>query len=179
MSDPAQPPPPSDQPVRPHVFDGIQEYDNSMPNWWLITLYATIAFSIGYWFYYAQSGVPANDGDRVGQEMARIEAVKMASNLSLDDDSFWKMSQNSVLAAAGRQTFESTCASCHGSNLAGGIGPSLVDGTWIHGGNPMNVYKTVADGVLEKGMPAWAPVLGTKKVSEVVAYIMSLQQPPG
>jgi cytochrome c oxidase cbb3-type subunit 3 len=43
----------------------------------------------------------------------------------------------------------------------------------------MNVYKTVAEGVLEKGMPAWAPVLGTKKVSEVVAYIMSLQQPPG
>jgi cytochrome c oxidase cbb3-type subunit III len=179
MSESAKPTPPPEESVRDHVFDGIQEYNNRMPNWWLITLYASIAFSIGYWFYYAQSGVPLADGDRVTQEMARIEAAKMASNLVLDDENLWLMSRNAVLASAGKQTFESTCASCHGANLAGGIGPSLVDGNWLHGGTPTDVYKVVNEGVLVKGMPAWGPVLGARKVSEVVAYIMSLHQPPG
>ena len=48
MSDHAPQPPrkPGEEPVRAHVFDGIAEYDRRLPNWWLITLYATIAFSI-------------------------------------------------------------------------------------------------------------------------------------
>lgn len=179
MSESPQPTPPPEDSVRPHVFDGIAEYNKRLPNWWLITLYATIAFSIGYWFYYAQSGVPVSDGVRIEQELARIDAAKMASNLMLDDENIWKMSRNDVFAIAGKQTFESTCASCHGAGLTGGIGPNLLDNDWLHGGAPMDVYNVVNNGVLVKGMPAWGPVLGTKKVTEVVAYIMSLHQPPG
>ena len=178
MSEPAKPNPRPETKVRAHVFDGIEEFDNRMPNWWLFTLYVSIAFSIGYWFYYAQSGVAVSDGERVSQEMARIEAVKMASTEVLDDDNLWKMSRNPVLAAAGKQTFESTCASCHGANLAGGIGPSLVDTVWLHGDKPTDVLKVVSEGVLTKGIPSWGPVLGTKKVSEVVAFILSQHQPP-
>ena len=165
--------------MRHHVYDGIEEYNKRLPNWWLLTLYGAIAFSIGYWFYYAQSGVPVDDGVRLEQELARIEAAKLAAADTVDDSALWQMARNETFATAGRETFATTCASCHGANLAGGIGPSLVDTEWLHGNKPTEVYKTVADGVLVKGMPAWGPVLGTKKISEVVAYIMSLQEQQG
>src|SRR5829696_248017 len=41
-----------EDPVRPHSFDGIQEYDKRMPNWWLWTLYSAIAFALAYWAFY-------------------------------------------------------------------------------------------------------------------------------
>ena len=31
-----------------HEWDGITEYDNPMPRWWVWTFYATILWSIGY-----------------------------------------------------------------------------------------------------------------------------------
>lgn len=179
MSDPHSSDPAPDDAVRHHVYDGIQEYNKRLPNWWLLTLYGTIAFSIGYWFYFAQSGVPVPDGVRVEQQIARIEAAKLAASSAVDDESLWQMSRNPVFASAGRETFATTCASCHGADLTGGIGPNLVDREWIHGSKPTEVYKTVSDGVLVKGMPAWGPVLGNRKITEVVAYIMSLQEQQG
>ena len=37
-----------------HEYDGIEEYDNPLPGWWVWVFWATIAFSLGYWFYYQQ-----------------------------------------------------------------------------------------------------------------------------
>ncbi len=65
-----------------------------------------------------------------------------------------------------------------GKNLTGGIGPSLVDAVWVHGGQPTQMLKVVNEGVLTKGMPAWGPILGPKKVSEVLAFILSHHTPP-
>jgi cytochrome c oxidase cbb3-type subunit 3 len=83
------------------------------------------------------------------------------------------MSRNPEVLAGGQKTFVSNCASCHGEKLTGGIGPNLVDKIWLHGGRPTAIYATVTAGVAAKGMPTWGPVLGAKKVSEVVAFIVS------
>lgn len=173
--------PPSNQPqgedaLRPHAFDGIHEYDKRLPNWWLATFYATVIFWVGFWFYYERAHLGPTNTQRLEKQLAAIEAAKLASAPTIDDGSLWKMSRNPVFVEAGRATFNTTCASCHTEKLTGAIGPNLVDHLWIHGGHPTDIYNTVTQGVLVKGMPSWGPVLGAKKVSEAVAYILSHHQ---
>lgn len=33
-----------------HSYDGIQEYDNPMPRWWLYIFWGTVLWSVLYWF---------------------------------------------------------------------------------------------------------------------------------
>jgi cytochrome c oxidase cbb3-type subunit 3 len=170
-------PPPAEDAFRPHAYDGIREYDKRLPNWWLWTFYLTIIFAVVYWLYYFTTRVGGDDRAALGREMARIEAAKLASLPSLSDDALWQMSRNAAFVDAGKATFLSTCASCHKADLTGGIGPSLVDQQWIHGGKPLEVYRTVTDGVAVKGMPAWGPILGAKKIAGVVAFVLHHHQP--
>ena len=164
---------------RPHTYDGIQEYDKRLPNWWLMTLYASIIFWVGYWSYYEWFHVGLSGPQHVEQALAQIDAVKLASAPSVDDASLWKMSRNPVFVAAGKATFDANCVACHLASLRGksenpaAIGPDLTDTKWINGGKPMDLYNTITKGVLVKGMPTWGPVLGAKKISEAVAYILS------
>ena len=184
MSDSSKNSPSKDDSAVIHTFDGIEEMNKRLPNWWLFTLYGAIAFSIGYWFYYAHSGLPISDGEKVELELARIEAAKMSSDLTIDDESLWQMSRNDTFVAAGEATYQSLCAACHLPSLRGkaespvAIGPSLVDDEWTNGAAPVAVFKTVDEGVLAKGMPAWGPVIGTQKSAEVVAFILSYHEAP-
>jgi len=172
---------PEENEIRPHVYDGIREYDKRLPNWWLYTLYITIVFWVGYWGYYEWFRVGPTGAQDVSAEMSRIEAARL-STAQLDDASLWKMSRNPEFVAAGKAVYESACAACHLASLRGkaespvAIGPDLTDTTWVHGGRPTEVHALITKGVLAKGMPTWGPVLGAKKIGEVTAYIMSKHQ---
>jgi cytochrome c oxidase cbb3-type subunit 3 len=178
-----QPPPtPPEKPgvtIRDHVYDGIQEYDQRLPNWWLYTLFGAIAFWILCWFNFL-FGRTESDAAAVDGAMTRVAALKMASSIDVsNDDKFWEMGANPVFVDAGKQTFNSLCVACHLPSMRGktenpaAVGPDLTDTAWIHGGTPKEIYATVSKGVLTKGMPAWEPVLGQKKTAEVVAYLLS------
>lgn len=172
--------PPEDS-LRPHIYDGIQEYDKRLPNWWLYTLYITIVFWVGYWSYYEWFRAGPTSVQTLVASMAKIEAGRLAS-VKLDDASLWKMSQNPMFVESGKTTYATNCAACHLASMRGkgesavAIGPDLTDTTWIHGGKPTEVYDLIMKGVLTKGMPAWGPVLGARKISEVTAYILSKHQ---
>lgn len=176
---PTKPTPPPEDPIRPHVYDGIQEYDKRMPNWWLYTLYIAIVFWVGYWGYYEWFRAGPTTTKEVEVALAQIEARKLESNPTLDDSTLWQMSRNPTFVDAGRSTYNTNCAACHLASLRGkgenpsAIGPDLTDQLWIHGGRPADILTTVANGVTAKGMPTWGPVLGQKKITEVVAYLLS------
>ena len=184
---PSAPTPPPDDPgikLREHSYDGIQEYDQRLPNWWLYTLYGTILFWIVYWFAHMIAGLVPEDGEQVDAAMNRISAAKLASSIDVSNDSMlWEMSRNPVFTDAGKQTYNSLCAACHLPSMRGksenpaAVGPDLTDTAWVHGGTPREVFATAAKGVIAKGMPAWEPMLGQKKTAEVVAYILSRHQP--
>lgn len=165
-----------DEPIRSHTFDGIQEFDKNLPRWWLLTLYGTIIFSVGYWMYYQQTGVGLNQKEELDLALASVEQAKadaLANADEVTDDSLWAMSENASIVEAGKQVYTTTCLACHGAALEGGIGVSLVDAEWVHGGNPLAVRKTIAEGFLAKGMPAWLPVLGDERVDQVTAFVLS------
>lgn len=161
-----------------HEYDGIREYDQRLPNWWLVTLYGAIAFSVVYWFFYFQSNVGGSDIDRLEARMQVIEAKNLEETLAmLDNENLWKMSRNAQFVEAGRETYQTICATCHGPELEGGIGFNLADTEWVHGSDPVQVFQTVDGGVEGSGMQAWGPTLGPKKVAEVTAFVLSHHSP--
>jgi cytochrome c oxidase cbb3-type subunit 3 len=175
---------PAEPAVRPHIYDGIREYDQRLPNWWLLTFYGAIVFAVAYWSL-AQHFRAPTDGERVTAELARVEAAKLASidTSKLDDAALWQMSRNPVFLEPGKATYQTLCVSCHLASLKGkhenpaAIGPDLTDDRWIHGGRPLELYHTVTAGVPAKGMITWGPILGPKKITEVVAFILSHHDP--
>ncbi len=176
---------PGEPPIRAHTYDGIAEYDNRLPNWWLLTLHLSIVFSVFYWLYHHRTGVGATDREVFEERMAAVREARLAGALGpLDDAELWSMSLDPRTVEAGRALYATNCAACHLASLRGkeenpaAIGPSLVDGEWIHGSAPADVRRIIAGGVLEKGMPGWAAVLGDGKVLEVTAFVLSHHPPP-
>lgn len=181
MSESNTPPsgrPSENAPVREHDFDGIQEFDNPMPNWWLVILFSSIVYAFVYWGVLHRYTEETDPGKALITRMERAtqEAAKAAGVLS--DPILWSMSRDDAVVKAGREVYLASCAQCHLPDLAGAIGPNLKDKNWIHGEHPMEILKVITEGFAIKGMPTWGPVLGRQKISEVVAFILSFHQPP-
>ncbi len=155
-----------------HDYDGIHEYDNPLPRWWLIIFWVCIAFGYGYWIHFHVAGTGKSEIAELQEQQA--EAVKRAANAKeVTDDVLTLLSKDPETTAAGAKLFATNCVVCHGANGEGKIGPNLTDAFWIHGNKPTDIYKTVSTGVLEKGMPAWLPVLGPDRVRTLVAFVIT------
>lgn len=158
-----------------HSYDGIQEYDNPMPRWWLLTFAGTIIFSVIYLF---DVGPVGNGKGRIADYEADMKAFAAAHPAPTGDiapEQLRALIADAGTIAKGQVVFTTSCASCHGPDGGGLIGPNLTDAFWIHGGQPTDVYKVVVNGVLEKGMPNWGKLLKPEQVQSVVAYVVSLQ----
>ena len=149
-----------------------------MPNWWLWILGISIAFSFVYWAALHVYGDNQHPGDALTAEMQEAADLAARKSGQLSSPILWKMSRDGAVVAAGRETYLSSCAQCHLPDLAGAIGPNLKDNVWIHGSDPMIIMRVITDGVLEKGMPTWGPMLGRQKIAEVAAFILSHHKEP-
>jgi cytochrome c oxidase cbb3-type subunit 3 len=159
--------------LRPHSYDGIQEFDKRLPNWWLFTLYGSIIFSFAYWIFYHTAHLGLESTVGVELQMLRNKARAAAGASVVNDENLWRMSRDEKVVADGKATFLANCASCHLPTLTGQIGPNLADEYWLHGGTPLEVIHTITQGEITKGMPTWGPVLGNQKITEVTAFIFS------
>jgi len=186
MSDIDQRGAPTDQPgvvLRDHVYDGIQEYDQKLPNWWLFTLYIAIVVFVVYWVCYYQFGWFSSDHERIDAKMAVIEA-KRESQLremlaTLDNKSLWEMSLDPARVDAGEEIYQVKCLACHGPDLSGFnnggklAGLPLNDKEWKHGGDPMDVFNSILDGVPAAGMIPWKTQMGSADIAKVAAFVLS------
>ncbi|TNE92380.1 MAG: c-type cytochrome [Deltaproteobacteria bacterium] len=148
--------------------DGIEEYDNSLPDWWLALFFACIIWGGIYAVMYHGYQQTSQEKLYLAEVAAAEEQWGGAAEVDLA-----AVEITPELIAAGEPIFTQNCVACHAADLTGGVGPNLVDEEWIHGGEYADIVKTVTDGVPAKGMLTWGPILGDEKVRQVSAYVYS------
>ena len=160
-----------------HDYDGIQEYDNRLPNWWLYTLYGAIVFAVAYWIvFHTLKVVPLPRGRYELEMVAAAEAqLKKMEGQETTDETLALMSTVPARVESGQQIFSQFCVVCHGTQGEGNVGPNLTDGYWLHGSRPLQILNTVTNGVPAKGMAAWGGQLGPRRVQDVVSFVLTLR----
>lgn len=161
-----------------HEYDGIQELDNPLPNWWLTTFYGAIIFAVIYFAYYHLGNGPSLEQE-LHADMDAIRILKQShlqKNAGPSEADLMVVFQDSAKRESGKTIFAEKCATCHGFNGEGQIGPNLTDKFWIHGnGSLTGIFTVVSEGIAEKGMPPWKAMLKPDEIYAVVAYAKSLQ----
>jgi cytochrome c oxidase cbb3-type subunit 3 len=182
--------------LREHEYDGIQEYDQKLPNWWLFTFYGGVAWLVIYWVLYYNIGFLKSDHDLVTEKITALHKAQLAelekTLATLDDSALvYQWAKNPELVAAGEVTYLNLCSSCHAADLSATLevsgqriplpGLALNDGQWKFGRRPMDIFKIINDGSPEDSdgyngakMQPWSQMLTPKQVAEVTAYIVSM-----
>ena len=146
--------------------DGIEEYDNPLPDWWLGLFWLTIVWGIAYGVHYHFIGDRSQEA-ALAAEMAAADArwpeqAGATLAFSYSDDA----------AQAGETVYAGNCFPCHGAALEGGIGPSFQDDEWVHGGTAADMVRIIREGVAAKGMVAWDGMLSPEQINDVTAYLV-------
>ncbi|MEK6627313.1 MAG: cbb3-type cytochrome c oxidase N-terminal domain-containing protein [Bdellovibrionota bacterium] len=159
-----------------HVYDGIEEQNNPMPDWWIWLFILTVIFSLIYWLHYTSgSGVTLKEEYDVAIKAYQEKNSQNLNNSSSETEeslmAFMK-SENSILE--GKNIYSAKCAMCHGVQLEGKIGPNLTDTFWITGkGTRVDVVKVIQKGAPAKGMPPWEALLKPEEIKYVASYVFS------
>lgn len=161
-----------------HSYDGIEEYDNPLPAWWLNMFVITIVFGVGYLIVYPGLGnfKGIKGWTSSGQWDKQIEkADKRYGELFA---SYGEMTIDQLLASRpaikmGQRIFANNCAQCHGSDAKGAYGiPNLTDADWLYGGTAQAIKTSITEG-RTGSMPAWKSILDVETVERLSNVIMA------
>jgi len=178
---------PNDEPlIAGHKYDGIEEYDNPMPGWWVWLFVAAIVWSPIYVLGVHQFGFINSYEDDLADKQAELAEWRAAyeeanPTVEVTDESIAAYVGVAEHVEAGSALFTKNCAMCHGNAAEGLIGPNLTDEYWIHGPTNSNLFGVITNGVLEKGMTPWGSILSVEERSQLIAFIRSVagSNPPG
>ncbi|KCV81214.1 cytochrome c oxidase [Actibacterium atlanticum] len=183
-----------------HSWDGIEEYNNPLPRWWLYSFYACILYAIVYTIAYpawpllkeATPGVlgfstranVAAEIEKFDSMNAPVESKLVAADLTAiaADPELSNYTNN-----AGSAVFQTWCAQCHGSGASGfaSLGyPNLLDDDWLWGGTIEDIHLTISHGIRNEEdadaryseMPAFGrdEILSDEEIGQTVQYVMKL-----
>ncbi|QTN32793.1 c-type cytochrome [Akkermansiaceae bacterium] len=182
--------------LRDHVYDGIREYDQKLPNWWLVIFLAGNIFFVVWWFAYYNLGLSQTDEEKIDAAMAVIADAKakaldeMLAKLT-DEALVNEWATDASRVASGQAIYQQNCIACHGQDLAAKIdigggqsvplpGLSLTDGEWKYGAKPMDIFRIINEGTPANSpghngakMEAWGLKMPPVQVAELTAFIIS------
>lgn len=151
--------------------DGIDEYDNPLPDWWVGLFWLTIVWALGYGLWYHALGDRSQERG-LAEEMAAAEAAWPEQAAATAGAAAASFAVTPEAVTAGQGVYAMNCVACHGANLEGGIGPSFLDTEWLHGGNAADILRTIIEGVPAKGMVPWGGILSPEQINQVAAYVI-------
>jgi cytochrome c oxidase cbb3-type subunit 3 len=185
-----------------HEWDGIRELDNPLPRWWLIVLWASIAWSVVYWVLmpawpgvhgYTKGLLGQSDRAQVALELKDLQAVRGAGAARLTHASLEQIEKDpelqSYALALGQSVFGDNCATCHGAGGVGGKGyANLRDDVWLWGDGTLgDIQYTITHGVRSPDpqtrmtqMPAFGRdgMLDSGQIGDLTEYVVALSHRP-
>lgn len=183
-----------------HSWDGIEEYNNPLPRWWLWSLYLCIIWGIGYVIAYpawpllngvTQGYIGSDQRGDVAAEIKRFDDANAPIKAKLVAAELGSIPGNDELktfaTSAGASVFKTYCAQCHGSGAAGVQGkgyPNLLDNDWLWGGSMEAIHTTITHGIRNTSDPdarlSQMPAFGTDgilekpQIAQVVQYVRQI-----
>ena len=79
----------------------------------------------------------------------------------------------------GSAIYNQFCATCHGSDLKGGNGTSLVDGVWRFGAAESYKFRNIKFGIPNLGMPSFDGILKDEDIRAVLKYVADAEKNSG
>lgn len=166
-----------------HEYDGLREYNNPMPAWWMWLFVGTLVWAPLYFLLYPGLGSFAGT---LGWTSRGEHGAEVASAQEKYGPIFERYAGTPIPDLAndpkaveiGSRLFANNCAQCHGSDAQGGRGyPNLTDGDWLWGGEPETIVQTITMGRVGN-MPGLGPVIGDENVPAMAQYVLSLSGRP-
>ena len=183
-----------------HSWDGIEEFNNPLPRWWLYSFYACILYALVYTILYpawpmltrATPGVlGASTRADVVEEIARFDAALAPIKAKLVAADLTAIPADAELSSyaisAGASVFRTNCSTCHGSGAAGVKAsgyPNLLDDDWLWGGDIEAIHLTITHGIRNTAdpdaryslMPAFGvdELLDDTQIGQVTEYVLQV-----
>lgn len=181
-----------------HSWDGIEEFNNPLPRWWLWTFYVCILWALAYSIAYpawplltkATPGLlGASTRADVAAEIKRFDdanATIKAKLVATDLNAIAADPElNQFAVSAGAAVFKNNCAQCHGAGAAGVQGkgyPNLLDNDWLWGGDMEAIHTTVSHGIRNttdgdarySEMPKFGEMLTPEEIGSLVQHVLKI-----
>lgn len=170
---------PSRDELLDHDADGIREFDNAMPRWWLYSFYLTIVFAVVYMVNFHVLSTPlVGYASPEAEYRASMPATPAGSGASAPAVAVVAALTDADSLAKGQAIFASPaslCQSCHRADLGGLVGPNLTDDLWLHGCTPGELMRSIATGYPPRGMLPYGggPKLSDTELLQVASYVLS------
>ena len=163
-----------------HEADGIREFDNALPRWWLYGFYLTIAFGAAYLVNYHLLARPVvGRAGMIAEYQAELQAASaLSASRPVRAGAAAVRLNDGPSLAKGKAIFEGpdhVCFSCHRADLGGLVGPNLTDDYWLHGCSIGEVMTSIRTGYPLKGMLPYGigKPLSDEQLQQLASYVLS------